>query len=222
MVMTDMLQGPNTMSPQRGVRHTSGKTLIPPDNGIEEGGKPGADPTGEARTPREDPTTTPQTRGAGGAGMLMTDTHQGPSVTPPRGGAGDTSGKTGILTGNSTQQGAKPGADPTGETRTPREDPRERRPTTTPQGRGSGGAGMLMTIELQGPSRTPQAPQGGASTGSGPGAMPGAGTHSLPSQNGNCHSQAQLRVSRWALVISQDGATRSRLDILFQGLTRCK
>lgn len=218
MLMTDTLQGPSRMSPQRGVRHTSGKMLMPPDNGAQEGGKAGADPTGEARTPRQAlrercPTSAPQGRGAGGAGILMTDTLQGPSMTPRRGGARHTSGKTGIPPGNSTRQGAEPGADPTGEARTPREPPREC-PTTTPQGRGSGGAGMMTKNELQGPSGTSWAPQGGAGA--------GAGTHSPPSQNGNCHAQTQPRVSRQVLVISQDGATRSSLDILFQGLTRCK
>lgn len=226
-LMTDTLQGPSTMSPQRGARHTRGKTLIPPDNGTQEGGKPGADPTGEARTTRQAsrercPVTSSQTRGAGGAGMLTTHMLQGPSTTPPGGGAGDTRGKTGIPPGNSIPQGAKPGADPTGEARTPGQPPGEWCPTTTPQGRGSGGAGMLTRDELQGPGGTSRAPQGGVGTGAGTGAVPGTGTRSPPSQNGNCHSQAQPRVSSWALGISQDGATRSHLDILFQGFTLCK
>lgn len=112
------------MSPQRGGGYSHGKTLIPPDNGIQEGGKAGADPTGDAGTPREwCPTTIPQTRGTGGAGILMTDALQGPSMTPPQGGARDTGGKR-------TQQGAKAGADPTGEAITPAQPLRERCPPT--------------------------------------------------------------------------------------------
>lgn len=66
---------------------------------------------------------------------------------------------------------------------------------------------MITRDKLQGPSGTTRVPQGGA--GAGTGAVPGTGTHSPPSQNGNSHTQARPRVSRQALVISQDGATRS-------------
>lgn len=137
-----------------------------------------AGPPGETRTPGWAPTTTPQGRGAGGAGMLMTDTLRGPNMTPPQGGARDTSGKTLIPPDTGTGQGAEPGADPTGEARTPRQAPRERCPTTAPEGRGTGGAGILTGDELQGPSGTSRAPQGGAGTGTGAGAVPGAGTRS--------------------------------------------
>lgn len=87
MVMTDTPQGPNTMSPQTRVRHASRKTLIPL-NSTQGGGKARADPTGEARTPRQAPRercpmSTSETTGAGGAGMLMADTVQGPTMTPP-------------------------------------------------------------------------------------------------------------------------------------------